>query len=116
MQHKFKPTLFHELRGFISRNAMDIVLNESIRAGCIGPDSMACGCVIRRTHGLPCAHEIAEYIREGTQIPLSCVNQFWRKLNSDSTKVDEAPELTTTFEFELINKKFQSTDQAGKIL
>ena len=38
VQHKFKPALFRELRGFISRNVMDIVLNKSIRAGCIGPD------------------------------------------------------------------------------
>ena len=62
VQHKFKPALFRELRGFISRNGLDIVLNGSMRADYINTDSAGCGCVIRMTHGLPCAHEIATYI------------------------------------------------------
>ena len=76
-QHKFKRALFRELRRFLTRNALDIVLNELIRAGDIGPDSAACGYVIQQTHDLPCAHEIAKYIREGSQIPLSCVHHYW---------------------------------------
>ena len=91
VQHKFKSALFRELRGFVSRNALDIVLNESIRAADIGSDPEACGCVIRRTHGLPCAHEITEYIRAGSHIPLRCVYQFWRKLNLETTKMNKAP-------------------------
>ena len=115
VQHKFKPALFRELREFLSRNALDIVLNESLRAGDIGPDSAACLHIIRRTHGLPCAHEIAEYIRAGSHIPLSSVYHFWRKLNLEATMVNEAPELTITSEFELISKRFHSSDQKGKI-
>ena len=46
VQHKFRPTLFRELRRFISNNALDIVLNESMRADYIGIGSTACGCVI----------------------------------------------------------------------
>ena len=85
VQHKLKPVLFRELRGFLSKNALDIVLNESLRAGDIGPDSAACLHIIRRTHGLPCAHEIAEYIRVGSHIPLNSVYHFWRKLNLEAT-------------------------------
>lgn len=34
---------------------------------------LLCGCDVRRTHGLPCAHEIAEYVREGPPIPIACI-------------------------------------------
>ena len=91
------------------------MLNESLRAVNIGPYSAACLHIIRRTHGLPCAHEIAEYIRVGSHIPLSSVYHFWQKLNLEATMVNEAPELTTTSEFKLITKRFQSSDQKGKI-
>ena len=94
---------------------MDIVLNESIRAADIGPKAVACGCVIRQTHGLPCAHEITEYIREGSQIPLNTIHHYWRNLNLEATMVNKTPELTTISEFELIAKKFHSSDQRGKI-
>ena len=87
---------------------LDIVLNESIRAGDIGPDSAACGYVIRRTHGLPCTHEIVKYIREGSQIPLSCVHHYWRKLNLEATTVNQTPELTITSGFELVGNKFHN--------
>ena len=64
MQHDFKPSVFKELRGFVSRNALNMIVCESKRADYIGLDPLACGCEVRRTHGIPCAHEIARYKRE----------------------------------------------------
>ena len=64
VQHQFKPAEFKELRGFISIAALQMVLTESKHANSIGIDVSACGCTIRSIHGLPCAHEIAEYKRE----------------------------------------------------
>ncbi|XP_052208410.1 protein FAR-RED IMPAIRED RESPONSE 1-like [Diospyros lotus] len=74
VQHNFKPEIFRELRGIISRNAMNMVLKETQIAQKIGVDKISCGCVIRSTHGLPCAHEIAEFIIQGRPIPLSVVH------------------------------------------
>lgn len=44
-------------------------------------DALSCGCAIRRTHQLPCAHEIAEYRERGVPIPLDVVHSHWRKLD-----------------------------------
>ncbi|XP_028081087.1 uncharacterized protein LOC114282577 [Camellia sinensis] len=42
-------------------------------------------CVVRRTHGLPYAHEIANYMRENRPIPLTSVYSYWTKLDMLST-------------------------------
>ncbi|CAL8082765.1 unnamed protein product [Prunus armeniaca] len=44
-------------------------------------DALSCGCAIRRTHQLPCAHEIAEYKERDVPIPLDVVHSHWRKLD-----------------------------------
>ncbi|XP_028061474.1 PKS-NRPS hybrid synthetase CHGG_01239-like [Camellia sinensis] len=80
VQHQFKPSHFRELRGNISITALDHVLAESKRANDVGIDALVCGCVVRRTHGLPCTHEIADYIRQGRPIPLDSINPHWRTL------------------------------------
>jgi len=59
VQHNFKSEIFKEVRGIISRNAMNMVLKETQLAHKIGVGKITCGCVIRSTHGLPCAHKIA---------------------------------------------------------
>ncbi|KAL7246197.1 hypothetical protein ACSBR2_001347 [Camellia fascicularis] len=64
VQHDFKPAQFKELRSNVSITTLEIILAESKRASSVGIDITACGCVIRRTYGLPCAHEIANYMRE----------------------------------------------------
>eukprot|EP00268_Persea_americana_P003328 TRINITY_DN11009_c0_g1_i1.p1 TRINITY_DN11009_c0_g1~~TRINITY_DN11009_c0_g1_i1.p1 ORF type:complete len:215 (+),score=16.23 TRINITY_DN11009_c0_g1_i1:363-1007(+) len=134
LQHKFRPALFRNLRGFISKNALEIVLNksmradhigtnsaleivlnESMRADYIGTNSASCGCVIQRTHGLPCAHEIAEYRLLGRPIPLTCIHNHWRKLDWTPTVDEEPTELTTTVEFKMIAKRFQDSDPLGKL-
>ncbi|XP_028074033.1 uncharacterized protein LOC114276448 [Camellia sinensis] len=80
VQHQFKPSHFRELQGNISITALDHVLAESKRTNDVGIDASVCGCVVRRTHGLPCAHEIANYIRQGRRIPLDSINPHWRTL------------------------------------
>ena len=106
VQHQFKPTEFRELRGFISTSALEVILSESNRANSIGVDASACGCVIRYTHGLPCAHEIAEYKRESSPIPLESVDPYWKKL--DLARVEKKPtaDLSCQSEFERITKHF----------
>ncbi|KAL7233195.1 hypothetical protein ACSBR1_016929 [Camellia fascicularis] len=85
VQHDFKLAQFKELRGNVSITALEIILAESKRASSVGIDITACGCVVRRTHGLPCAHEIANYIRKNRPVPLSSVCSYWTKLDMLST-------------------------------
>lgn len=47
-----------------------------------------CNCAIRKTHGLPCAHELAEHKRCDRSIPISSVHRHWRRLEIMTTKED----------------------------
>jgi len=40
-------------------------------------DTEACKCLIRKTHALLCAHELAEYVRVNMPIPLDCIGGHW---------------------------------------
>lgn len=61
VQHSFRPSEFRELHGNVSIIALEKLRDEIKRASFIGIDPSACGCQLRRTHGLPCAHEIADH-------------------------------------------------------
>ncbi|XP_028103952.1 uncharacterized protein LOC114303000 [Camellia sinensis] len=75
---------------------------QSKRANSVGIDVAACGCVLRRTHGLPCVHEIADYMRQGRPIPLSSIHV-------------EKLELTCIPELKMILKRFNESDIAMKL-
>ncbi|XP_028116210.1 uncharacterized protein LOC114313978 [Camellia sinensis] len=57
----------HSYAGRLSKDEkallMDMSKSMSKRANSIGIDAKACGCLLRHTHGLPCTHEIAYYIK-----------------------------------------------------
>ncbi|KAK9291532.1 hypothetical protein L1049_019480 [Liquidambar formosana] len=80
-KHKFACAELKEIRGMVSIIALENILVQMRHARAIGVDASTCGCANRRSHGLPCAHEIAEYKKEGRPIPLDCIDQFWRKLD-----------------------------------
>ncbi|KAL9409227.1 hypothetical protein AB3S75_047588 [Citrus x aurantiifolia] len=115
VQHDFKPSVFKELRGFVSRNALNMIFCESKRADYIGLDPLACGCVVRHTHGIPCAHEIARYKREGRPIPLSSINLHWKKLDLLPTTKAETTYLSCSTEMEMILQRFNNNDYTGKL-
>ncbi|XP_028066880.1 uncharacterized protein LOC114269717 [Camellia sinensis] len=116
VQHQFRPSQFRELRGNVSICALEYVLAESKRTNLVGIDVATCGCVPRRTHGLPCAHEIAACMRQGRPIPLSSIYVHWTRLticvhNSKEQKL----ELTCIPELELILKRFKKFDIATQL-
>ncbi|XP_052209388.1 PKS-NRPS hybrid synthetase cheA-like [Diospyros lotus] len=117
VQHNFKEDIFKELRGVISRSAMNMVLKQSQLVEKIGVDKVACGCVIKMTHGLPCAHEIAEFMMQGRSIPLSVVHPRWTKLHLVNTASDYvSSQLTIDSEIESIYKRFHSEPEACKLV
>ncbi|XP_028070434.1 uncharacterized protein LOC114272918 [Camellia sinensis] len=78
------------------------VLAESKRANDVGIDASVCGCVVRRTHGLPCAHEIVDYIRQGRLISLDSINPHWRTLELEILhKLGEFADPQSSFLIEL---------------
>ena len=108
VQHKLKHEDFKQLRGFISQTALELIFEQSNRANFVGIDVVACGCVIRHTHGLPCAHEIAEYKRDFRPIPLSSVDSHWRKLSIAPTYAsnNHSFDVSCEAELELFKKRF----------
>ncbi|KAK9927749.1 hypothetical protein M0R45_024918 [Rubus argutus] len=68
-----------DLRGFVSIKALELVEKQIT----LVIDGAMCCCAIRRTHGLPCAHEIAEYKIDGQPIPLECIHPHWTKLDME---------------------------------
>ncbi|KAH6787647.1 hypothetical protein C2S52_007199, partial [Perilla frutescens var. hirtella] len=116
VEHNFKPLLFRELRGLVSRKALNMILIESERANNVGIDANLCGCIIRRTHGLPCAHKIAEYLRDFRPISLSIIHPHWLKLNLRRAQPDcGSYKVSIDDEMNTIWSRFQASDQPGKL-
>ncbi|XP_028063236.1 uncharacterized protein LOC114266536 [Camellia sinensis] len=115
VQHQFKPSQFRELRGNVPFSALEYLLVESKRANSIGIDAEACGCVLRYTHGLPCAHEIVDYIRQDRPIPLATIHSQWRQLHISIYNKEEETEVTCHVEVELFVKKFSESDRTMRL-
>ncbi|XP_026398983.1 PKS-NRPS hybrid synthetase CHGG_01239-like isoform X2 [Papaver somniferum] len=101
--HEYLLPAFKELRGCVSHKAMALLLLERNRSEDVGFDVGVCGCVLRLSYGLPCAHEIVQYFRNGTEIPLSEIDSQWKLLSAipvpeEHSEFDYLPELKSVRE------------------
>ena len=72
--------------------------------------------MIRGTHGLPCAHEIVELIREVRPIPPSIIHPHWMKLDLIKGKVNEVSfNLNIKAKLESIITCFVAYDEFNKL-
>ncbi|XP_028096200.1 uncharacterized protein LOC114296106 [Camellia sinensis] len=85
-------------------------IHKSKRANDVGIDASVCGYVVRQTHGLPCAHEIVDYIQQGHLIPLDSINPHWRTLEVVQKLKNDKVELSCEPKFDLILKRFNASD------
>ena len=99
--HVFKVTLYKKLLGMVSRYALNEIAAEYERVAYAGKNHSRCGCVMRTTHGLPCACELARYI-VGT-ITLNIIHMFCRRLSFSNQGLSE-PEVSINEEMETISK------------
>ncbi|XP_028208400.1 uncharacterized protein LOC114391614 [Glycine soja] len=83
--HVFKVTLYKKLLGMVSRYTLNEIAAEYERVAYAGKNPSRCGCVMRSTHGLPCACELFKYV------------------------------VTITEEMETISKRFEQLDVCGKV-
>ncbi|CAL2224588.1 unnamed protein product [Prunus armeniaca] len=80
-----------------------------------GVDALSCGCTIRRTHQLPCVHEIAEYRERGVPIPLDVVHSHWWKL--DLINIENSSHGTTSpgrSQLQRFNMWYEQQDDENK--
>ncbi|KAL5170514.1 putative protein FAR1-RELATED SEQUENCE 10 [Glycine soja] len=110
--HVYKKTLYKRLLGMVSRDALNHIASEVDRLRYLGNNLSSCGCVMRSTHGLPCACELSRYT--AGNIPLESVHLFWRRLCFSDQGLCET-EVTIKEEIEVISKRFDELDVAGKV-
>ena len=99
ISHKFRVAIFQDLRGFVSSTALKLMHEEmqNLPEGVLEVEK--CGCTLRRTCGLPCAHELSEYVSKKMPIQLEEIDEFWRKLDmkprvlADVDTVVEEPDV-----------------------
>ncbi|KAL5128745.1 hypothetical protein HKD37_14G040932 [Glycine soja] len=110
--HVYKKTLYKRLLGMVLRDALNQIASEIDRLRYLGNNLSSCGCVMRSTHGLPCACELSRYT--ASSIPLESVHLFWRRLCFSDQGLCET-EVTIKEEIEVISKRFDELDVAGKV-
>ena len=110
--HVYKKTLYKRLLGMVSRDALNQIASEIDRLRYLGNNLSSCGCVMRSTHGLPCACELSRYT--AGSIPLESVHLFWRRLCFSDQGLCET-EVTIKEEIEVISKRFEELDVSGKV-
>ncbi|KAL5158867.1 Protein FAR1-RELATED SEQUENCE 5 [Glycine soja] len=111
VEHVFKKTLYKRLLGMVSRYALNHIAAQFERVHYAGKNSSSCGCVMKSTHGLPCACELSKYV-VGC-IPLDSIHMFWRRLSFLDQGLFE-PEVSIKEEMETISKIFEELEVCGK--
>ncbi|KAK9724649.1 hypothetical protein RND81_05G089600 [Saponaria officinalis] len=77
--------LFSLLQGKVSTKALEIMEDELKRGVALGVGlKLGCGCVLRTTHGLPCACMLVDMKDNGSRVHLSDIHSFWRTLEYDN--------------------------------
>ncbi|KAK9927751.1 hypothetical protein M0R45_024920 [Rubus argutus] len=99
----FRIPEFKELRGVVSIRALEI-LEENMLTHESGI-KCNCSCTLQRTHGLPCAHEIAKYKRECRPIPLACIDSYWRKLDIEPLRKTTKSGVDERLKWRRLSKK-----------
>ncbi|KAL5184722.1 Protein FAR1-RELATED SEQUENCE 6 [Glycine soja] len=110
--HVFKVTLYKRLLGMVSRYALNQIAAEYDRVHYADKNPSHYGCVMRTTHGFPCACELSKYILGS--IPLDSIHMFWRRLSFSDQGLSE-PQVTIKEEMETISKRFEELDVYGKV-
>ncbi|KAL5159564.1 PKS-NRPS hybrid synthetase [Glycine soja] len=110
--HVFKVTLYKKLLGMISRYALNYIVVEYKHVSYAGTDSSCHVCVMRITHDLPCACELARYVVGS--IPLGVIHMFRWRLSFLDQGLSE-PEVNITKEMETKSKRFEELDVYGKV-
>ncbi|XP_027906868.1 PKS-NRPS hybrid synthetase CHGG_01239-like isoform X1 [Vigna unguiculata] len=117
VDHMHNTPLYIKLQGLVSRSALSHIADEYDRVRDVGTDSSKCCCIVRTTHCLPCACELAKYNTTGHPIPLEAIHVHWKKLNFIDRGInDEEFELSLQPELDALLKRFQELDCAGKLI
>jgi len=114
VSHTFNSSLYKCLVGMVRKYALMHIAEEFNKVKVIGFDKKKCGCVLRHTHGLPCACELARY--SFGVIPLNEVHVMWTRLSFPNLSSSQSSsELSMRQEIDVILDRFDKVDIGGKI-
>ncbi|XP_038683661.1 protein FAR1-RELATED SEQUENCE 5-like [Tripterygium wilfordii] len=113
--HRFKTSMFRELRGFVSVDALNLIWLEFERSKVVGEDIYSCRCKLRTSNGLPCAHELAIYTNEDRPIPLACIDKFWKKLDLLPSVSHVNDDIDCSVELQMFTEQFKHQSRPGKV-
>ncbi|KAK9724384.1 hypothetical protein RND81_05G068800 [Saponaria officinalis] len=106
--------LFSLLQGKVSTKALEIMKDEIKRSVALGVGlELGCGCVLRTTHGLPCAYTLVDMKDSGSRVHLSDIHSFWRTLEYDNEEA--MPKNDNDMLEELVDKARQSDPVYRKV-
>ncbi|KAK9100333.1 hypothetical protein Scep_023763 [Stephania cephalantha] len=117
VQHEYFDGFYRQLLGYVSQRALKLIRDELERGNDVGHDSTRCGCEIRTTHGLPCAHELNFHKFSGSPIPLEDIHVYWRKLSMILENHVDRCGYNVNDEIERVLQKFHAcTDEDDRII
>ncbi|KAK9681433.1 hypothetical protein RND81_10G001800 [Saponaria officinalis] len=106
--------LFSLLQGKVSTKTIEIMEDEVKRGVALGIAlKLGCGCVVRTTHGLPCACTFVYLKNNGSRVHLSDIHSFWRTLEYDNKGA--MPKNDNDMLEELVDKARQSDPVYRKV-
>jgi histone-lysine N-methyltransferase SETD2 len=98
--HHFKyHFLYSKLVYNVYRDCLKFIRGEEVRSQECDRNPKKCGCVIKRTYGLPCACLIDLKIERKLPIRLDEVNTHWKRLQIDE---DDDVDVSCLNEFNVI--------------
>lgn len=118
-EHRFKVPLYKNMRGFVATKALHLMHDEQRRItgrhgtgrGLI-PEKV-CGCMLKVTHGLPCACALSSF----SSIPFTAVHGFWKRLALDAAPVADtntSSSLDLQAEIDGLIAHFNTLNDTGK--
>ncbi|XP_012829137.1 PREDICTED: protein FAR1-RELATED SEQUENCE 5-like [Erythranthe guttata] len=115
-EHTFKTLIYNELRGSISKYALQLLKVEVDNAKLLQPSDMGCSCAIRTTHSLPCRHELHEYVVVNKcPIPLELIGSYWKHMSMEPVATTDQVILPTIDEeLSEYQKLFECADLDAK--
>ncbi|KAH7859081.1 hypothetical protein Vadar_031337 [Vaccinium darrowii] len=110
-QHEFRIPLLDDIRGVVSKEAMRTIMKKANEVEILVASNRACECSIRRTHGLPCSHEIAPFKIDNKPLPLSIVHDHWKKLFLVAPAKDPSITETVKADWDIFFRRLQETTE-----
>ncbi|GJZ41142.1 hypothetical protein Tco_0588028 [Tanacetum coccineum] len=112
--HHHNIHCFNFLRGFVSKEALDLMVKEMNREDGFPLDSSTCGCQLYNSCGLPCACRLSFYMTSGECIPLDSIDIFWRTLDISPVTSLQKDSICCDTELNHFKEHFNKQSDVGK--